>query len=123
MDMNNDPFTVTIPITLDKYEFLASILGSSYTTWYWWREETFDEGYEWNKFPADNDKPFITVGIIDPTDDDEERVITKRLCINDIIAGYAKAHAEGYRTRLDDIDAASGDTIMQYATLNDYVYA
>ena len=120
--MNDDIFSITVPITFDKHEFLSSILGSAYETWYWWKEDTFDEGYSWNKYPDDNNKPFLTVGILDPNGDDEEKVITKRLCVNDITKGYATAHAKGYKTRLDDLDAVYGDAIMQFVVLGECVY-
>jgi hypothetical protein len=100
-----------IILEIEQKDFLPEILGSAYTTWSWWHEETYDEGYEWNKYPSDNDLPFLTLGICDPDDEQEERTITKKLSVNDIARGFVKS---GYQ-KWTGLDSGSSDWIMQCA--------
>lgn len=100
-----------IILEVEQKDFLPEILGSAYTTWSWWHEETYDEGYEWNKYPTDNDLPFLTLGICDPDDENEERTITKKLSVNDIARGFVKSGAHSWQ----NLDAGSSDWIMQCA--------
>lgn len=100
-----------VVLEVEQSEFLPEILGSAYTTWSWWHEETYDKGYEWDKYPEDNDLPFLTLGICDPDDEEEERTIVKKLSVNDIARGFLKS---GYST-WKNLDAGSSDWIMQCA--------
>ena len=102
---------ITVTINIKQGEFLDEILGSAYETWSWWHEETYDEGYGWDTYPTDNDLPFLTLGICDPDDEDEERTITKKLSVNDIANGFAKSGIHSWQ----NLDAASSDCIMQCA--------
>jgi hypothetical protein len=100
-----------ITLEIERDSFFHEILGSAFTTWFWWHEETYDKGYEWNKYPDDPDQPFLTLGILDPDDEEEEQTIVKKLSLNDIARGFSKC---GY-SKWTGLDAGSSDWIMQCA--------
>lgn len=98
-------------LELEAEKFLPEILGSAFTTWSWWHVEKYDEGFGYDKYPTDPDLPFLTLGICDPEDDNEERTVTKKLSVNDIARGFVKSGS----ARWTQLDAASSDWIMQCA--------
>jgi hypothetical protein len=100
-----------ITLELDRDTFFREILGSAFTTWSWWHEETYDAGYSWKQYPDDPDLPFLTLGICDPDDDEEEETIVKKLSLNDIARGFCKSGARSWV----ELDAGSSDWIMQCA--------
>jgi hypothetical protein len=115
--MNNDNTTVTLQVPTK--DFLHEILGSAFTHWSWWHEETYDEGYDWKTYPTDHDLPFLTLGICDPEDDEEERTITKKVSVNDIAKGFVASEYP----RWTDLDAGSSDCIMQAVMFGKVIYA
>jgi hypothetical protein len=100
---------VKIQIEVEQKDFLPEILGTSFVFWSWWHEATYDEGYDYDIHPTDNDLPFLTLGILDPDDEEEEKILTKKVSVNDIARGFVKS---GYK-KWTDLDAASSDWIMQ----------
>jgi hypothetical protein len=111
--------TVTLRQEVDAQEFFENLLGSGWETWQWWHTAEYTEGYEWDKFPSDFGTPFLTVGICDPDDENEEQTITKSLSLNDLLEAYEKASHLNW----EDHDACSGDYVMQIAVFGKAVYA
>jgi len=100
---------IAITVEVERDEFLSEILGSAFETWDWWRGWEYDDGYEWDIHPTDNDLPFLTLMVED--DENEELTITKKLSVNDIVKGYVKSGAKDWQ----NLDAGSSDWIMQCA--------
>jgi len=117
---------ITIEMEVPAADFVSSLLGSSFSTWTWWCEVTYDEGYNWKTYPEDFDLPYLTLGIEDPNGEEDEEgnipTVTKKVSVNDLVKAYA-ATAQSYRMNWEDHDAASGDAVMQYAVLGEVAYA
>jgi hypothetical protein len=122
--MNSDTAlrnTVTLTQEVDAQEFFENLLGSAWETWTWWHVAKYANGYEWDKYPTDQNEPFLTVGICDPDDDNEEATVTKSLSLNDLVKAYGKA--QGYaHLNWEDHDSCTGDIVMQTAVLGEVVY-
>lgn len=111
-------------------ETLQGVLGSCFTTWSWWKVCKYDEGYGWNKYPADLEEKFLTMGILDPDhyddipedddDDNEAEPIVKKLSAKDILQAWSVCSIQG--VRVSDEDAISGDAIIQTAVLGEITY-
>ena len=110
--------STTVQVSIDRKEFIGNIVGSSFWVYSWWTEVRYDEGFDWDTYPEDNDTPFLTLSIIDPDDDDEERTLTKKVSVNDIATAFVKSECRSY----DDIDAPQGDSILQYVFFDEYTY-
>ena len=105
---------------------IGGILGASYNHWFWWRDETFNEGFEWNKLPTDLEEKFVSVSILDPEKyfederEDECPLITKKLSVADILRAFSVCSVDG--VRVNDEDACSSDAIMQIAVLGEITF-
>jgi hypothetical protein len=110
---------LTVTIEVDRRDFIGEILGSAFEYWSWWHVVRYDEGYEWDRYPDDNNKKFLWLGICDPDDPNERKTIRKKVSVNDIAKAYAKS---GYRS-YDNLDAGSSDWIMQHIFFDEAVYA
>lgn len=109
---------VTLQINVDRNEFLEQMLGSSFYYWEWWHTVKYDEGYDWDTYPEDNNKKFLTLGICDPDDETERKTIRKKVSVNDIVRAFEKSGYKSY----SDIDAGSSDFIMQCVFFDEAVY-
>lgn len=115
--------TVTIPVQVDRDKLLNSVMGTMWETWSWWQSYEYADGCGWDKYPDNPRAPYITVSVDDPNYDEGEQSLTVTLSVNDIIESVANTLKYHPWVRWDDMDASSGDIVMQYAVLGDYVYA
>lgn len=109
---------VTVTQEVNAKEFFSNILGSSPFHWEWWTQEEYDEGYDWDTHPTDWGLPFLTVSILDPDDEDEEKEITKKLSLNDLVQAYTRS---GHRD-WENHDASSSDNVLQIAVFGEILY-
>lgn len=114
--MNSDTITISKQVQAD--EFFWNLLGSAWESWDWWHVVEYDNGYDWDTYPGDWDKPFLTVGICDPDEDDETATVTKKLSLNDLL----KAYRETPNLDWENHEAWSGDCVLQTAVLGTVVY-
>lgn len=106
---------ITIPVQVEAEEFWSCVLGSAWETWDWWQSIKYSEGADWDKVGE------ITVSIDDP--EDEDKAVSKTLTVQDLATAYATLLAEvGELVNWQDLDAVSGDNILQIAVLGEVVY-
>jgi hypothetical protein len=118
---------VEIELSREQVEdTISGVLGASYNHWFWWQVEDYDNGYDWNKLPADLEEKFLTVSILDPDKyfdnelEEDCETITKKLSVADILRAWSSCSVQGYR--LTDEDACSSDAVMQTAVLGTVEY-
>jgi hypothetical protein len=110
---------VTVTQEVDAQQFFEELLGASPFSWEWWTQAEYDEGYDWDTYPTDWGKPFLTVSILDPDDENEERTVTRRLCLNDLVRAHEKSGHKNWQNH----DTNTADMVLQWATFGEYVYA
>lgn len=103
---------------MDAQQFFEELLGAGPFRWDWWTAVTYDEGYQWDKYPTDWGLPFLTVSILDPDDEDEEKEITKKLSLNDLVRAYNNSG----QTQWDNHDTNSSDNVLQLAVFGEIIY-
>ena len=116
---------VNITISVDAHEFVSAVLGSSFTTWSWWTEFKFVDGYDWDTTPSNHNLKFVKVGIQDPESydiDDDVKTKRKSLSVNDIAKAFGELVSKGYTLDHADLDAIGADSVMQYAVLGEVTY-
>lgn len=117
--------TVTIQTEVPVKDFVENLLGSAFSTWSWWHEATYDDGYDWDDFPEDLDTPYLTLGIEDPNGEENDEglmpTVTKKVSVNDLVKAYGKT-SKNYRMDWEDHDACSADCVLQYAVLGEVTY-
>ncbi len=106
--------TIVIPVQVEAEEFWSCVLGSAWETWDWWQSIKYSEGSDWDKVGE------ITVSIDDPENEDE--VITKTLGVQNLANAYATLLSEVSDINWQDLDAVSGDNILQIAVLGEVIY-
>ena len=113
--------TTNLP-TLERREtIVTAVLGSAYTVWGWWRDVQFATGYSWHQHPVDPDTPFVTVWAEDPESGDD---LARDLTVRDIVSAFLLANIWVDKDADDiDLDADSGDVVMQEAVYGDYIFA
>lgn len=107
-----------IKLEVDTKEFLGYVLGSCFSTWSWWQTVKYDEGYSWDVFPKNFDTPYLTLGIVDPEDENGERQVIKKVSVNDIASAF---ELSGHRD-WESLDAGSADWVMQHAVFGEAIY-
>lgn len=106
--------------TINAYDMLPEILGSTFYYWSWWEQVKYDEGYDWNTYPDDPKKKFLRLKIENPAfPEGSGKFISKKLSVLDIVEAFFKSKAMSW----DNLDAGSSDYIMQFAMLGEYTYA
>lgn len=111
--------TVKVNIEVDAKEFFSNILGSSPFHWEWWTGAEYDEGFDWETYPTDWGLPFLTVSILDPDDENEEKELTTKVCLNDLVRAYTRSEHRDWENH----DASSSDRILQIVVFGEVVYA
>ena len=115
--------TTNLP-TLERRETIVSaVLGSAFECWGWWKAVQYGEGYSWHQHPVNPDTPFVTVTAEDP-EWSEDFVIVRELTVRDIVSAFFLANIWVDKDADDiDLDADSGDVVMQEAVYGDYIFA
>jgi len=111
--------TITVQTEVDAKKFASSILGSCFSTWEWYSDVVYVDGYDWDTVPDDPTEKFIRIEIDDPNDD--ALYIEKALSVTDLKVSY-EAVAKSSHIDWEDIDADVGDRIIQHAVLGEIVY-
>jgi hypothetical protein len=106
--------------TVDAQEFWASVNGSAWETWDWWKSYTYSEGADWNKLGS------ITVVVEDPESEHEwtgvPQTITKTLNVHDLAKAFGELLAENRSFDWEDLDACDGDEVFQQAVFGEVIY-
>jgi hypothetical protein len=106
--------TVIVPTRVDAAEFWSAIMGSAWESWSWWRKVQYLDGADWDK-PGQ-----VKITMENPSGD---LPMTETLELQDLVAAYTKALKAGdLRDDWDNLDAGSGDVVMQYALYGEIVY-
>jgi len=117
------PEKVIIQVEVPTKYFISCLLGNSFETWSWWQIKHYLDPYSWDSVPDDHDLPFITLGIDDPDFEEGEQVKIKILSVNDIVKAYGLYLQQSHcKESWENLDAATGDHVMQLAVLGEYTY-
>ena len=120
---------VEIELSREQIEdTLSGVLGACFSHWSWWQLVEYEEGFDWDTYPADLEEKFITVGIEDPAypedllqdEDDKLPLVEKKLSVADILRAWSVCSVKGYQ--MSDEDAISSDAVMQTAVLGEVTY-
>jgi len=118
--------SLIITTKVSAQEFVENLLGSAFATWWWWNIVKYDEGFDWDIFPADLDRPYLTLGIQiegDETDEDGYPLLnTKKVCVNDLVRAYEALQNSGYRLDWENHDASSSDCVLQQAVFGKVIW-
>ena len=114
--------TVTITMEVSAREFVQNLLGADpFLACPWYTRLRYDRGFDWEHFPEDLDRPYLTVGMRDPETDDIKSV-TKKLSVNDLVRAHSELAGKHYRLDWENHDAFSADLVLQKALFGTIVY-
>ena len=104
---------VTVPRCIDSTELWSNIMGSGFETWDWWLAVSYAEDTDWN-VPGK-----VTLSIADPAK--ERGGLIGTLDLQDMVDAIDKLAMDGTALNVDDLDAHTGDLILQVAMLGEVV--
>ncbi len=112
---------ITIPVSIDRDLLWESTFGGGFEYSPWWGKLKFDSDGDWNKYTTG----IFTISCEDP--ENEDKMITKTLTIDDLARGYGIALRENYHHcgtawDLEDPDACVSDGILQLAFFGELIY-
>lgn len=105
---------VTVPRYITSQELWSNVMGSAFETWHWWLAVVYDDGSDWD-VPGG-----VTLSIADPNK--ERGGLIKRIGVPDLTAALDQLAINGTPVNVDDLDAHTGDLILQQAVLGEVVY-
>lgn len=111
--------------TVRASEFAQAILGTNWWDWEWWSEVCYDEGFGFDKHPANPNTSFLTVRADNPDYDwdiDRRETFWRRVSIKRLAAAYIKYREDGGRESWSDLDMISADNIMQTLVFGKVAY-
>lgn len=121
--MTDLTFTKTVTMTVDPNELWSNVFGTAGDSFWWWRIVDFIEG-DWDTVGK------VRLGIANP--DDETKIKTKTVGIDDVVAAVSKVLDKGYRDACTgkpiavgpdmDWDACTSDCVLQVLVLGEVVY-
>lgn len=121
MTETQDKQYITIPMAVPAEDFWSCTMGSGWEHGYAWVKIEYLDGADWDKIGR------FKIHYLDHNDDNEEKVLTKELGVEDLAKAYGFAVSEGYfhcGTRWDwqDQDACTSDGILQIAVYGEVIY-
>lgn len=105
---------ITVPRFIRADELWSNVMGSGWETWHWWLAVVYDDGADWN-IPGG-----VTLSIADPNK--ERGGLIKRIGLSDIEVALSQLAMDGTPVNVDDLDAITGDMVLQQAVLGEVVY-
>ena len=105
---------ITVPRIIQTQELWANVMGSGFETWHWWLAVSYAEDTDWD-IPG-----HVTLSIADPKRD--RGGLIKTITISDIEVALHQLAMDGGPVNVDDLDAHTGDVVLQQAVLGEVVY-
>lgn len=113
---------VKIEVQVEAEEFWSNTLGSGWEGGYAWQKIKYNGDAEWNKMGT------FDLTYLDPTDDDEEKTLTKKdIGIEDLVRAYSELATAGFHhcgsaLNWQDQDLCSSDAILQQLVYGEVIY-
>lgn len=105
---------ITVPRYMTTQELWSNVMGSGFETWHWWLAVVYEDDADWD-IPGR-----VTLSIADP--DKERGGLIKTIDIRDISVALDRLAMDGTPVNVDDLDAHTGDVVLQQAVLGEVVY-
>lgn len=105
---------ITVPRFITAQELWSNVMGSGFETWHWWLAVSYCDDGDWN-IPC-----HVTLSIADP--EKERGGLIKTITITDIEVALDQLAMDGTPVNVDDLDAHTGDVVLQQAVLGKLVY-
>lgn len=121
MSTTDKTYLPLLPSLERREDIVTAVLGSAFERWGWWKDVQYANGYSWHQHPVSITQPFVTVTAEDPESDGD---IVRDLTVEDIVRGFLYANIAVDKDADDiDLDADTGDVVMQEAVYGDYIFA
>ena len=106
---------IIVPVSVKAEDFWSEVLGSGWESSPWWTNIEYGEGSDWDKVGE------LTITGWSAEGEDQGSTV-KTLNIGDLAEAFGKCIAEGYRVNLEDLDADSGDAVIQMAVYGEVLF-